>query len=72
MPVTLPHPEWSKQSRILYWRAMQREARMRELFEIHDGVQDKVLPAVAQEFGWTEGQAYIATEFLYRSWKDNV
>lgn len=61
-----PNPTWDKENRIRYWRHMQREARMHELYEYHDGDHGKVLDAVMKEWNWTVQQAYIATEFLFR------
>lgn len=42
------------------------EKRIREIYKEHNGDHEKVLQAVAKEFGWTIQQAYTATEFLYR------
>lgn len=42
------------------------EQRIRELHKEVNGDQDKLFEKLKEEFGWTTGQAYIATEFLYR------
>lgn len=42
------------------------EKRIKEIYDQYNGDHDKVLIAVAKEFGWTIQQAYIATEHLYR------
>lgn len=63
--MTLPE-SWNKNQRIAYYKSKQIKYRLREIFEIHDGGHEQVMKAVMTEYGWTEQQAYIATDFLFR------
>lgn len=42
------------------------EKRLIQLHEQVDGDFEKLQPLVTEEFGWSRGQVYWATEFLYR------
>ena len=42
------------------------EQRLKEIFEECKGKYEEMQPIMMKEFGWTEEQCYIATEFLFR------
>lgn len=42
------------------------EKRLRDLYRMVKGGYTKLEKKAMKEFGWTSGQTYIATEFLYR------
>ena len=62
----LINKHWSRGQEIAHCRSMQKEWRMKELYLENRGNQDKLFEALNKEYGWSESQAYMATEFLYR------